>query len=367
MGGAAADGAIGPQQHTLPRMVTNVAVDPRSVRRVAMIRPRYLGDLCLTLPVVEAIRAACPLAQLAYVLEPDAASLLDGDARIDQVITVPRAAGIGDTLSLIGRLRTFAPDVVFDLFCNPRTAVWTFGSGARVRVGYPNKGWRSAAYTHHSRPRTLSSIGFHLASVASLGWPAIATHPRLHLHQRYHAEATAALAELGVAPGATLVGFHPGARWETRRWAPERFTELAALYLEATPGGVALITGGPGEGELVEGIAGPLGAIRSRQIVGWPVSRLAALQSRCAAFVCGDTGPMHTAVAVGTPTLGLFSKSQPATFFPYPESLGHRAYYSRVECSPCNRDLCSDLRCLDRLHVDRAWTLLREILAHDRG
>ena len=83
----------------------------------------------------------------------------------------------------------------------------------------------------------------------------------------------------------------------------------------------------------------------------------------CAAFVAGDTGPMHTAVAAGTPTLGLLSRNRPATFFPYPESAGHRAYTARVECSPCHRDRCADLRCLHRLHVDGAWQRLSAMLA----
>ena len=65
----------------------------------------------------------------------------------------------------------------------------------------------------------------------------------------------------------------------------------------------------------------------------------------------------------GAPTLGLMSRNRPAMFFPYPESHGHRAYYARVECSPCDRDLCGDLRCLERLTVEGAWQLLSKMLA----
>ena len=79
--------------------------------------------------------------------------------------------------------------------------------------------------------------------------------------------------------------------------------------------------------------------------------------------MCGDTGPLHTAVAAGTPTLGLLSRNRPAMFFPYPRALGHRAYYARVECSPCHRDTCGDLRCLKRLTVEGAWALLAEMLS----
>jgi heptosyltransferase I len=337
-------------------------VDPRSVRRVLFVRPRFIGDVCLTLPTLEAARAACPGARIAYVVEAEAAPLLEGDPRIDQLIVVPRGPGAGETLALIARLRRFGPQVAFDLFCNPRTAVWTFASGASIRVGYPHKGWRSALYTHHAEPRTLSAIGFHLASVTALGWPAPHGVPGLHVRAEALASAHAELERLGVPPGARLVGFHPGARWETRRWAPERFVALARRFLDADSAGIALITGGAGEAVLARTIAAELPPGRAFAIVDWPLGRFVALQSLCVAFVSGDSGPMHTAVAAGARTLGLISRNRPSMFFPYPTALGHHAHYARVECSPCDRDVCEDLRCLKRLTVDGAWTLLAAML-----
>ncbi|HEV2105137.1 MAG TPA: glycosyltransferase family 9 protein, partial [Candidatus Eisenbacteria bacterium] len=152
-------------------------VNPAGVRRLLIVRPRFLGDICLTLPALDAARAACPGARVGYVLEQGLAPLLAGDPRVDELIAVPPRPGAAETVALVRRLRAFRPDLAFDLFCNPRTAVWTFASGARVRVGYPHKGWPSALYTHHARPRTLSATGFHLASLAALGWPVPATPP----------------------------------------------------------------------------------------------------------------------------------------------------------------------------------------------
>jgi ADP-heptose:LPS heptosyltransferase len=344
-------------------MIATRSVDPASVGSVLLIRPRFLGDLCLTLPALEAVRAACPRARIGYVVEQESAPLLAGDPRIDELIVVRRNPGIGETFDLVRRMRKRSPDLAIDFFCNPRTAQWTWASGARVRVGYPGKGWRSALYTHHARPRTLSSTEFHLASVAALGWPASNSTPRLHVDSAAKAEADRELARLGVAADARLVGFHPGARWPTRRWYPERLTALARRFVDSDPRGVALITGAASESALVEKIASALPPGQARAITGWPLARFVALQSRCAAFVCGDTGPLHTAVAAGAPTLGLMSRNRPAMFFPYPESDGHRAYYARVECSPCHRDLCDDLRCLKRLTVDGAWEILESMLA----
>ena len=332
------------------------------------VRPRFLGDVCLTLPALDAARAACPGVLTAYVVERALAPLLEGDPRVDEVLTVPPRPGAGETLALFRRLRDFAPDVAFDFFCNPRTALWTFASGARVRVGYPNKGWRSALYTHHARPRTLSSTAFHLASISALGWPvpAIAAAPRLHVNGAAADEAVRAVRGLGIADDARLVGLHPGARWPTRRWEPARYAELAAHALAADPRVVILVTAGPGEEAAARAVVAALPTARAHVIANWPLARFVALQSRCAAFVCGDTGPLHSAVASGAPTLGLMSRNRPAMFFPYPEADGHRAYWARVECSPCHRDTCDDLRCLSRLTVQGAWAILGAMLERTR-
>lgn len=344
---------------TLPR-----PLDPAAIRRIALLRPRFLGDVCLTLPALEAVRAACPRAEVAYVIEEEAAPLVADDPRLARVITSPRS-GARSLWSAARQLQAFRPDLVIDFFCNPRTALWTACSGARARVGYAGKGWRSAVYTHHPRPRTLSAIEFHLASVTALGWPAPVSTPRLAI-----AESARAAARQALRPhpdsSAPWVGFHPGARWPTRRWAPERFVTLAHRFLDHYRDGVALISGGAAEASEVESMVAALPPGRAVAVVGWPIARFVALQSLCRVFVCGDTGPLHTAVAAGTPTLGLMSRNSPAMFFPYPAAEGHRAYYARAECSPCHRDECPDLRCLHRLSTDGAWTILAEMLETDR-
>ena len=347
-------------------MAQNRSPDPAAVRRVMLVRPRFIGDVCLTLTTLDAIRAACPNARVAYLVERPAAPLLEGDPRVDELLVAEPDAGLGSSMALVAKLRRFAPEVAIDLFCNPRTALWTFLSGAPVRVGYPGKGWRSALYTHHVHPRTLSATGFHLTSLAALGWPALAGTPRLHVSHAARDQAEADLAALGVPAKARCVGFHPGARWMTRRWDPANFAALAERFLAHDREGVALVTGGPEDSERVAQVVGDLDRRRARAIVGWPLARFVALQRRCRAFVSGDTGPLHTAVAAGTPTLGLISRNRPAMFFPYAEADGHRAYYARAECSPCHRDECDDLRCLKRLTVEGAWALLRPMLEAKR-
>src|SRR5262249_25044076 len=150
----------------IPHVMARIRwVDPGRVRRLLIIRPRFIGDVCLTLPTLDAARAACPGARVAYLVEEESAPLLAGDPRIDELVVTRLRAPPGDGLALISPLSRFPPDVTIDLVCNPRTALLSPLSGAPVRVGYPYKGWRSALYTHHASPRTLSAVAFHLASL----------------------------------------------------------------------------------------------------------------------------------------------------------------------------------------------------------
>ena len=81
-------------------MSTNRPIDPASVRRVMLIRPRFLGDVCLTLPALDAVRAACPSARVTYLVERELAPLLEGDPRIDDIVRVSRRPGAGEMLGL---------------------------------------------------------------------------------------------------------------------------------------------------------------------------------------------------------------------------------------------------------------------------
>src|SRR5215510_1114476 len=73
-------------------------VPSSDVRRIMFVRPRFLGDVCLTLPAVDAALRACPQAQAAYVLEAGLAPLLAGDPRFANVITVPPRPTFAETL-----------------------------------------------------------------------------------------------------------------------------------------------------------------------------------------------------------------------------------------------------------------------------
>lgn len=347
----------------MPPASSHRPIAPTDVGSILVIRPRFVGDVCLSTPVLTNLRRLAPQAALHYLTEEESAPLLVDDPRLTRLWVSSRKKGALDQARLAADLRAQRFDVVLDLFCNPRTALWTAVTGAPWRVGYPHKKFRSAAYNVAVRPTEKSAIQFHLASLTALGWDARYELPEITLAEGELLAARNHLAERGVPAGAAMVGFHPGARWPTRRWGAEDFAALGKRFLAERPRDWLLVFGGPGEEELARTIAEGVGSPRALAITDVALRRFAALAKLCRAFVSGDTGPTHVAVSVGTPTVGIFGRSEPERTFPYPESAGHRSIYSGVWCSPCVLDVCDHMSCMRAISPDWAWDVLEKTLA----
>jgi len=112
-----------------------------------------------------------------------------------------------------------------------------------------------------------------------------------------------------VPRGLTVV--HPGAAAGSRRWAAERFAEVAAALDRA--GHRVVITGGQSERELATAVAVRAGV---PSLLGLGLLELLVLIARARLVVCGDTGVAHIASNYRTPSVLLFGPVSPARWGP---------------------------------------------------
>ena len=122
-----------------------------------------------------------------------------------------------------------------------------------------------------------------------------------------------------------LVAVSSSARWFTRRWESERWTKLVHSLMELY-GARVLVLGTAGENLSV-----------GEDLTGRTSVREAALiLSQCDLFIGADSGLVHLALAVGTPTVGLYGPLNPDYLVsPRP---GFTAIWSEVECRGCWSD-----------------------------
>lgn len=386
-------------------------VDGRPVRRALVTRLRYLGDVVMSTVVIDALRRGDAALEIGYLCEEAHAPVLAGHSDLARVHalavrrhggdararSVPRGAPEGDlraqgAAGTVRALRTCRYDLAVDLFFNPRSAWLLALAGIRCRLAGPagSRGW---LYAHQSAPRGAGAderwprlapggLGEHLSRLAPLvhresglgfiDWylesgrvacPGLARRPDAGTR------VAGLLASRGLPPAAPFVLLAPGATWPTKRWPQDHWAELGKALAATWPGSVVTLTP-PGEGQdtvpAAPPAAAPAEAPGTRRAATLPVLPLPDVMDvlQCAtALVTVDGGVMHTAVGLGTPTLGLFGPTDPVTWFPYEATGPYRVLATRPPCHPCHLHACDAFVCLPDLAPATVLAALRDMLA----
>jgi ADP-heptose:LPS heptosyltransferase len=144
---------------------------------------------------------------------------------------------------------------------------------------------------------------------------------------------------------------------EIKRWPIERFAavgkELAQRYQSPV-----LVLGGPGDeeraGAIVRVVPGAV-SVAGRTRLG----ETAALLRRCRLLISGDTGPLHMAVALGVPAVGLFGPTSPRKYGPWGEDGGQHRHATvlrhEAPCPQCDRPCIHSIGVEECLAAAESW------------
>jgi len=233
---------------------------------------------------------------------------------------------------------------VLDLQGNSKSGLFTRFCGAPRRYGFARDGvreWPNLLATSHRV--ALAGANHHISerslAIARAAFPTGQEHVLagpLPVTPAADQRVKALLAEAGLLDRRFAV-LHYGTTWPTKLWAVEQWQALVQ-HLGAATGLVPVLTWGSAEEQaVVERIA----AVSGGRAVVWPrgtLPELAALLAGAAVVVGGDTGPIHIAAAVGTPTVSLYRVTDGERNGPRGE--GHIRLQAPLECSPCLRKHC---------------------------
>lgn len=292
-------------------------------QRILIVRLTAVGDVIHGAPVLCALRDRYPDAYIAWAVEGVAADLIEGHRALNELIRLPRRwyRSPGAVLRLRRRLRELRPDTTIDLQCLTKSAAVAWLSGAPRRLGVGGADGRElskrlnnvltpvcADHVVHHYLQIARPLGIDLAGRDNrpVGFHRVRFDFEEHARDARFAARALGAAELDAGAVAVL---NPGAGWPSKRWPADRYGVLARR-LAAEHGLRSLaVWGGPHERPLAEAIVNrSSGAATLAPATTLP--QLGALCRRARLFVGADTGPMHLAVAVGTPTVSLHGPSE---------------------------------------------------------
>jgi lipopolysaccharide heptosyltransferase II len=370
---------------------------------ILVVKLATIGDLLLATPALRALRETYPKARIDLLVTPASAGLLDGWEVIDRVIVLdkylfdypqqflknPRnllrlrplwhnlREGNYDAVLLLHHLTLF--------FGRLKHQILMRATGAKWRIGLDNgHGWFLNVRVKDNGFGAMHEADYNLAVAEATG--ATTSDKRLTVpineEERQQASQLINDTELIEHPmiNRPIIAMHPGSGGYSmaRRWAPERFAQLADTLFHDV-GGQLILIGGPEEVELHQQIMGMMqSGMPVRSFAGKGSIRVAAaVLEQADLFVGNDSGLMHLAVAVGTPTVAIFGLTNSDAWGPYTGGITEQqAIVVKLDlpCMPCfyrGHDLgtpegCMTRDCLALLGVDPVAVAARRILRESR-
>jgi ADP-heptose:LPS heptosyltransferase len=310
------------------------------MRRVAIVRALQLGDVLCAVPALRSLRARYNDAHVTLIGLPWARELIRLLPRyLDALEEFPGFPGIPEAPFDARRTQAFVSRLQaqpFDL------ALQLHGSGSHINEFTLLLGARSTAVFYRdgdATPENGVSVPWAttgseaqrlLALPLALGCPDTGLALELDVHDADRVALYALVGDM-LAPR-SYVCIHPGARFPSRRWIPERFAAIGDEL--AGRGFTVVLTGTASEAPLTTAVREAMRAASMDLTGALTLGTLAALVKDAALVVCNDTGMSHVAAAVATPSVVVASGSDVARWAP-DDAHRHRVLWHDVACRPC--------------------------------
>ncbi|MDI3260180.1 MAG: glycosyltransferase family 9 protein [Sinobacteraceae bacterium] len=313
-----------------PRVTPDFAVRTRDARRVLVIQLGGLGDVAHSFPALRAIRAAYPQAHLAVMAPAHSCALLRLAPGVDEILTYDGGkVGLSRRMwRLMRKLRRGHYDLCINLTGSNHASLLAFASGAPVRLGRRpledhKRGWRHLHTALMEYP--------HLQEPMYRQWLHCLAQAGIEGRDEFEAEldeAARGAAGLTAAERKTYLHLSPCAGAPQRELPIAQVCALAERLHGEFPQYRLALSARDTERERTR-----MGAILARlsftpwrvEIGTLSVDALAALVGDAALHLSGDTGPLHLAVLLGTPSVSWF-RTNPTLAEYRPQGPQHRSF-----------------------------------------
>ncbi|MSR19206.1 MAG: glycosyltransferase family 9 protein [Phycisphaerales bacterium] len=306
--------------------------------RILIVRPSALGDVARSVALLASLRVAYPDAAIDWVVQDSFVDAVRAHPALTRVIPFPRrdVPKITNLLS-VGRrwvgwmaaIRRSRYDMVIDAQGLLRSAIIARLSGAPRRIGHADAREKSWLLMNERVKSTDShAVARSLALALAAGGKRVADL-RLTVPPK--------CIEWWESKRRTLIGedsyavLAPTSRWVSKQWPAERFDQLARWMIASKLVSRVIVVGAESEAAQLSGMTA-----RSEpwcvDLVGrTSVGNLMAVLREAAVIVANDSAPLHLAVGLARPYVGVFGATDPRLVGPY---LGDRWVVSAAGISP---------------------------------
>ena len=284
---------------------------------VAVVMLSTAGGAVWTLPVLNAIKRVHPQSRISWVIQPGASLLVEGHPAVDRILPFDRGRGLG----AYGKLRAALASEQFDAVLVLQGYLKAAAVGALFRtnnrIAIDRQRARDMAWLFRANRLANKPVGHmqdqYLEFLEPLGISPEPVEYRLGPfdHER---EWQRRFFEQFTRPAVPLV---IGSTKDEKDWAAENWSDIVDILwhdyaLEP------ILVGGRSRRELeCEQLIMSRARHKPRSALGSGLRRLVSILDGSVLAISPDTGPLHMAVAIDKPVIGLFGYTNPKRTGPY--------------------------------------------------
>ncbi len=306
------------------------------LKRILIIQTAFLGDLVLTLPVIQIIKEKLPDAEVDVLVIPSTAELLNHNSLIRKVIIYDKKiSGIGKLLKIANELRNSSYDVIISPHRSARSALISYLSFPDLSISFDTSTLSFLYNETVKYEKGIHEIQRNLKLLDPLGISeSVIVRPELFISNIERESVDEVLDGLDVPTGEKFVTIAPGSVWFTKRFPESKFINICNFL--SVEGIKTILIGGMSDFEtaerIVEGCRSPL----INSVAGkLSVLESAELVRRSSVLLTNDSAPLHIGNAVNTPVYAIFGSTVPGFgFYPYgkPDNIFE---VNGLSCRPC--------------------------------
>jgi 3-deoxy-D-manno-octulosonic-acid transferase/heptosyltransferase-1 len=346
---------------------------------ILIVKLSAIGDVIHTLPALNAVRKHYPHASITWLVEEDAAPLVQGHEALDRVIVSKRKRWLKALRSLsflntikevygfIKALRDTRYDMVLDFQALLKSGILIAIARGRRKIGF-GKGLEHMEHSYIFLNERIPAVDMEIHALSrgmmlldAVGIPTNEVEYKLPMSDHDRKKIDELMKQHGINGEKSLIAINPVAKWETKLWPNKKFAELADMLVDQYNLKI-VFTGGFKDYSIIQTITSSMKG-RAINFAGkTTLTELAALYEKAALVISTDTGPMHLAAAVGTPVVALFGPTAPWRTGPY--GTGHQIITAELECSPCFKRRCETTDCMYQISVKQVMAAVKKIIGN---